>query len=141
MHAARLLVRAGFVTANFGGCGSKAACYSLVTLPRQHARHRTRWPLPVFSGVTRLLLALLALYKRLLSPLLGQRCRFHPSCADYARAAIARHGALRGGLLAGWRILRCQPLCSGGLDPVPAHFHLSRCHPKDSDHERTLADP
>ncbi len=92
-------------------------------------------------GVTRLLLALLALYKRWISPLLGTRCRFHPSCSDYARAAVQRHGALRGGVLAAWRILRCQPLCGGGFDPVPERFHLSRCHPKDSNHERTLADP
>jgi len=81
--------------------------------------------------VTRFLLALLALYKRLLSPLLGARCRFHPSCSDYARAAILRFGAGRGTLLALWRILRCQPLCSGGLDPVPEHFHFARCHRHD----------
>ncbi|MHB1615891.1 MAG: membrane protein insertion efficiency factor YidD [Metallibacterium sp.] len=91
--------------------------------------------------MTRLILALLALYKRLLSPLLGQRCRFHPSCSDYARIAVSRFGPLRGGVLALWRILRCQPLCHGGHDPVPEHFHLTRCHPKESEHERTLADP
>jgi putative membrane protein insertion efficiency factor len=82
--------------------------------------------------VTRLILFLLALYKRLLSPLLGSRCRFHPSCADYARVAVARFGTLRGGALALWRLLRCQPLCDGGLDPVPVRFTLARCrHPKE----------
>lgn len=80
----------------------------------------------------RLILALLALYKRLLSPLLGQRCRFHPSCSDYARISVVRFGPLRGSLLAIWRILRCQPLCDGGYDPVPKDFHFTRCHHKDS---------
>jgi putative membrane protein insertion efficiency factor len=83
--------------------------------------------------VTRFILALLAFYKRLLSPLLGSRCRFHPSCSDYARISVARFGAGRGGILALWRIARCQPLCAGGLDPVPDAFTLRRCGdaPKD----------
>ena len=74
----------------------------------------------------RLILALLALYKRALSPLLGNRCRFDPSCADYARIAVARFGSGRGSILALWRILRCQPFARGGLDPVPEHFTLRR---------------
>ena len=68
--------------------------------------------------MTRILLALLAIYKRLFSPLMGARCRFHPSCSDYARGAITQFGPWRGGVLAAWRILRCQPLCAGGFDPV-----------------------
>lgn len=82
---------------------------------------------PGQETVTRLLLFLLSLYKRWLSPLLGANCRFHPSCSDYTRIAIARFGPLRGTLLGGWRILRCQPLCAGGHDPVPEHFALRRC--------------
>jgi uncharacterized protein len=77
--------------------------------------------------VTRFILALLTFYKRLLSPLLGSRCRFHPSCSDYARISVARFGAGRGGILAMWRIARCQPLCAGGFDPVPEIFTLRRC--------------
>ncbi|MDO1528003.1 membrane protein insertion efficiency factor YidD [Fulvimonas sp. R45] len=77
--------------------------------------------------MTRLILLLLRFYKRWLSPLLGQRCRFHPSCSDYARIAVARFGPWRGGLLAAWRLLRCQPLCDGGPDPVPEHFRFVRC--------------
>jgi putative membrane protein insertion efficiency factor len=77
--------------------------------------------------LTRFILLLLRLYKRWLSPLLGRRCRFYPSCSDYARIAVARFGPLRGSLLAGWRLLRCQPLCSGGEDPVPGQFHFPRC--------------
>lgn len=85
---------------------------------------------PDRSPVTRLLLALLALYKRMLSPLLGARCRFDPSCADYARVAVARFGAARGGVLAFARLARCHPLCRGGFDPVPDTFTLRR--PPDS---------
>jgi len=77
--------------------------------------------------LTRLLLFLIAAYKRLLSPLLGARCRFHPTCSAYARIAIARFGPVRGTVLACWRILRCQPLCEGGFDPVPERFTLRRC--------------
>jgi putative membrane protein insertion efficiency factor len=64
-------------------------------------------------------LALLRGYRATISPLLGQRCRFHPSCSAYAGEAVLRFGVLRGGLLAAFRIARCQPLCEGGLDPVP----------------------
>lgn len=73
--------------------------------------------------MSRILQSLLRGYKRWLSPLLGSRCRFHPSCSDYARVAIVRFGALRGTWLGFARIVRCQPLCRGGHDPVPLHFH------------------
>jgi putative membrane protein insertion efficiency factor len=72
---------------------------------------------------------LLALYKRTLSPLLGSRCRYHPSCSDYARIAVARHGAWRGSLLALYRIGRCHPFAAGGIDPVPGRF------PRDDDRD------
>lgn len=85
--------------------------------------------------MTRLILFLLACYKRLLSPLLGQRCRFHPSCSSYARIAVARFGPWQGGVLALWRLLRCQPLCEGGSDPVPETFMLVRCRPHSSEHD------
>ena len=69
--------------------------------------------------IDRLLLAALRLYKRWLSPLLGQRCRFTPSCSEYAMGAIERFGAARGSWLAAKRLARCQPLHPGGYDPVP----------------------
>ncbi len=59
-------------------------------------------------------------YQRLLSPLLGPRCRFYPTCSHYALEAIERHGAARGSILALRRLLRCHPLHPGGYDPVPA---------------------
>lgn len=60
------------------------------------------------------------LYRRFLSPLKPATCRFAPTCSQYAIEALQRHGAFHGGLLALWRLLRCQPLAREGFDPVPA---------------------
>jgi putative membrane protein insertion efficiency factor len=65
------------------------------------------------------LLALIAAYRRVVSPLLPPACRFHPSCSAYAAEAVRRHGALRGAVLTVKRLARCHPLCEGGVDPVP----------------------
>lgn len=65
---------------------------------------------------TRLLLALLAFYKRRISPLLPRACRFTPTCSEYARVALLEHGLARGGLLAAARLMRCQPFHPGGVD-------------------------
>ena len=67
-----------------------------------------------------LLSAPVRIYQWIVRPLIGSNCRFHPSCSDYALEALATHGAWRGGLLAAWRILRCNPWVAGGYDPVPA---------------------
>lgn len=64
-------------------------------------------------------LGILERYRRWISPLLGTRCRFEPSCSRYASEALARHGLLAGSLLALARLLRCHPWCEGGWDPVP----------------------
>ena len=71
------------------------------------------------SPLARLLTLLLRAYQFLVRPLLGQHCRFTPSCSDYALQAVTTHGALRGAGLAGTRVLRCNPWCQGGHDPVP----------------------
>lgn len=63
--------------------------------------------------------ALLRGYKYLISPLMGQNCRFHPSCSEYAREAVLKHGVLRGLWLAMRRVGRCHPWNPGGFDPVP----------------------
>lgn len=67
----------------------------------------------------RILLALIAGYKRFVSPLLPRSCRFYPSCSTYAAEAVERHGPVRGLLLAARRIGRCHPFHPGGYDPVP----------------------
>ena len=73
--------------------------------------------------MTRILLAILAFYRRWISAALhglgGGGCRFVPTCSEYAIIAIATHGPVRGSGLAIWRLLRCHPFCRGGLDPVP----------------------
>ena len=66
-----------------------------------------------------LLLGLVGLYRRLVSPLLPPACRFYPSCSAYAAEALRRHGAARGTLLTVKRLARCHPYCEGGVDPVP----------------------
>ena len=66
-----------------------------------------------------LLLLLIRFYQIVISPILGQNCRFHPSCSQYAREAISLHGAFRGSWLALRRLLRCHPWHTGGYDPVP----------------------
>lgn len=67
----------------------------------------------------RLLLGMIGFYQRRISPALGPRCRFHPTCSSYAKEAIEVHGGFKGFFLTLWRLLRCQPLCKGGYDPVP----------------------
>jgi uncharacterized protein len=72
---------------------------------------------------------LIRLYQWTVSPLLGPRCRFYPSCSHYALEAVQRFGALRGGWLALRRLLRCHPWQPGGFDPVPQRFVSLLCGP------------
>jgi len=69
--------------------------------------------------VNKILIAFIKVYQYTLSPLLGPRCRYYPSCSNYAVEALHEHGALRGLGLAAWRLLRCNPFSNGGYDPVP----------------------
>ena len=66
-----------------------------------------------------ILITILRAYKFLVSPLLGPRCRFYPSCSEYAMQALEAHGVVRGMWLASRRVLRCHPGHPGGIDPVP----------------------
>jgi hypothetical protein len=67
----------------------------------------------------KIVLGFIRLYQILLSPLLGQNCRFYPTCSNYTYQAIEKHGVLRGGWLGIKRIARCGPWTKGGYDPVP----------------------
>lgn len=66
-----------------------------------------------------LLIGLVQFYRWVISPMLGPRCRYYPSCSEYALIALKRYGAVKGSQLAIKRILRCHPGCEGGIDPVP----------------------
>jgi putative membrane protein insertion efficiency factor len=68
---------------------------------------------------SRILIGLVRIYQLALSPLMGNHCRFYPTCSRYAIIAIREHGAWRGSWLAAKRIGRCRPGCKGGVDPVP----------------------
>ncbi len=68
-----------------------------------------------FRGI---LVAPIRLYQRTISPALPSRCKYHPSCSEYAVQAVRRYGVLRGVVLAGWRLLRCNPWSHGGVDFV-----------------------
>ncbi len=82
------------------------------------------------SIATRIALAMLRIYRAILSPMLlgiyGPACRFEPSCSEYAHQAIATYGVMRGIAMAARRLARCHPLGGHGHDPVPAHPHTGR---------------
>jgi putative membrane protein insertion efficiency factor len=85
---------------------------------------------------------LLRAYRVLISPLYGPTCRFYPSCSEYALIAVDRHGVVRGGGLAVWRLLRCNPWNPGGVDLVPSHEgdHTHRpAQPSEPGGEPTVA--
>ena len=80
--------------------------------------HRIAWRAGTPARLA--LLGLIRVYRVTLSGWLGGQCRFYPSCSHYAENAIRMHGALRGTLMAAWRIARCSPFTRGGVDHVPA---------------------
>ncbi|MFW6011020.1 MAG: membrane protein insertion efficiency factor YidD [Desulfosalsimonas sp.] len=77
---------------------------------------------------------IIKLYQALVSPLIGKRCRFYPSCSEYACESIRRFGAVRGIWLAARRLVKCHPFHPGGVDPVPEEFSGtgSQCLSNDS---------
>ena len=84
----------------------------------QHAR-RDAGPGDAPTWAARLLMIPIIGYRRLIGPMLGQRCRFDPSCSAYTLEALRVHGAVRGSWLAARRLGRCHPFHRGGYDPVP----------------------
>ena len=65
-------------------------------------------------------MALIKVYQMTVSPLLGPTCKYYPSCSHYGLEAVRRHGAIKGSVMAAWRVLRCNPWSNGGVDEVPA---------------------
>jgi hypothetical protein len=73
----------------------------------------------------RFLLSAIRFYQRKISPNAPPACRFQPTCSNYAYTAVERYGVCKGGRMAIWRILRCNPFCKGGYDPVPEDTTLT----------------
>lgn len=93
---------------------------------------------PRAGRLTRLALLPIRAYRRLISPLLGPRCRYYPTCSAYAEQAVRELGPVRGTILAIWRVLRCNPMSSGGLDPLENRRLFRSQHPRASDpHSRS----
>jgi putative membrane protein insertion efficiency factor len=90
-------------------------CAGLTALGNQQRKAASSRRTP---NMRTILVSLLKFYKAVISPWLPPSCRFVPTCSEYAREAIEKHGALRGTGMAIWRLLRCQPFCDGGYDPV-----------------------
>ena len=67
----------------------------------------------------KILIAMIMFYRKYLSPLKHTKCTYIPTCSEYGLEAVQKYGALKGGLMALWRILRCNPFSHGGFDPVP----------------------
>jgi uncharacterized protein len=77
----------------------------------------------VVAAADWVLIGCIRVYQITLSPMLGQRCKYYPSCSNYAIGAIREHGPIKGIGLGAWRILRCNPFSYGGYDPVPPRRH------------------
>jgi putative membrane protein insertion efficiency factor len=82
----------------------------------------------IVAGIDWVLIGLIRFYQYAFSPMFGQRCKYYPSCSNYAIGAIREHGPLKGIGLAGWRLLRCNPFSHGGYDPVPLRHHYDCVH-------------
>ena len=90
-----------------------------MTRPHSHSLWRR-----IHAAIVWVVLAPVALYRAVLSPMKRTpSCRFLPTCSEYAIEAVRKRGVVVGGALATWRVLRCQPLCRGGYDPVPGCRH------------------
>jgi putative membrane protein insertion efficiency factor len=70
------------------------------------------------SALRSIAIAPIRLYQRIVSPFIPRRCKYYPTCSEYAVGAVRQYGTIRGLILAGWRLLRCNPLSNGGFDHV-----------------------
>lgn len=73
----------------------------------------------------KILIAMIKIYQKYLSPLKGTKCPYFPTCSQYGSEAIEKHGVIKGTLLTSWRILRCNPFSKGGFDPVPDDISIT----------------
>lgn len=89
--------------------------------------------LPQAGLLARALAGLVRGYQLIVSPWFAPTCRYYPSCSSYAIGALRMHGALKGTLLAGWRVLRCNPWSAGGVDHVPPRGQWPHDHGHESD--------
>ncbi|WP_341536227.1 membrane protein insertion efficiency factor YidD [Glaesserella parasuis] len=96
--------------------------------PRSESTTGTTGTTSKLSPLAYVMLAFVHFYRYVISPLIGPRCRFYPTCSTYALKAIKIHGAIKGGWLALKRILRCNPLSEGGEDPVPPKCNCGTKH-------------
>lgn len=90
----------------------------------------------LISLPARCAMGIVGFYRRFISPLKKPCCRFHPTCSQYTLEALRRFGFVRGTILAVWRILRCNPFCEGGIDPVPERFTLRRAKAETEEEEK-----
>lgn len=115
-----------------------AAGVSRETPPAEPGSRTARSTAPP-RPLTALVLAPIRLYRRFISPLLGPRCRYYPTCSAYAEQAVRELGPIRGTVVAVWRVLRCNPLSAGGIDPLDERtLFRSRPH-SDAHFESDLA--
>jgi uncharacterized protein len=99
--------------------GAAAGCAAAGPTPADAVARETPRGRPALSrALAAVVLAPIRAYRRWISPLLGPRCRYYPTCSAYAEQAVRELGVVRGTILAVWRVLRCNPLSSGGLDPL-----------------------
>ena len=105
----------------------------LAEVRRRAASRGARSLVVTFDPAPRMVLRPDPDYQLIVSPALGPRCRYHPTCSAYAIEALRSFGILRGLVLAGWRLLRCNPWSAGGLDPVEQQrlFRLRPSQPRD----------
>ena len=86
--------------------------------------------------ISKIVILILRTYQLIISPILGPSCRFYPSCSQYAIESLRTHGFLRGSYFTIHRVLRCNPACEGGLDPVPEKVQKNNHQKNNTDSKK-----